>query len=243
MVFVPSLKVQKLFNQKLHTSDEYKRQYNMDLQDPSNWQPLDPARNFAQYQQFNFGRSSVMLRVVEETPTYKAQNLRYKLFEEEQTKLTYQERDEPKTCYGWAKYTHETDSTSEWRQAFISRTEAKEKPWLAAWIFAPQDKNAVPGLDRKEAKDRREVLLHPRLPKMDDQVTPEHEEILKQAVILRISGKSDWEIEGVLNQVLREQASKDNQGGTASVAPITVDEIRAYCMREEAKQASAQANK
>merc|ERR1719401_1600323 len=85
MVFVPSGKVQRLYAQRLHEGQEYNRAYQEAWNDPSSWQPLDPARSFAQYPQFGFGRKQpIALRIVEATDAYKVQNLRYKVFEQEQ---------------------------------------------------------------------------------------------------------------------------------------------------------------
>jgi len=252
MVFVPSLKVQKLYAQKLHEGDEYKRAYKQAMEDPSNWQPLDPARSFAQYTQF-FQRGmkqAVMLRVVEETPSYKAQNLRYKLFEEEQNKLGYEDRDDKKTCFGWAKYTHSEDGSMEWRPAFISRSEQDNKLFNAQWVFDPRSggadiRTSISTTTVGQAEDqvdssvdlsREGVLLQPRVPKLEDDVNEEHREFLQQAVLLRTSGKSDWEIEVTLNKLLNDKFDLEKQKGETGRKqpdPITVDEIRLYLQRKE----------
>jgi len=261
MVFVPSVKVQKLYAQKMHEGEEYKRAYRQAMEDPSNWQPLDPARSFAQYTQFfqRGMRQAVMLRVVEETPSYKAQNLRYKLFEEEQNKLSYQDRDDKKTCYGWAKYTHQADGSMEWRPAFISRSDENAKLFNAQWVFEPRPADADGGRSSSATKTnnmpqevdtsvdlaRDGVLLQPRVPKLEDDVNEEHREFLQQAVLLRSSGKSDWEIEVTLNKLLNDKFNSQKQTSETRKAPdpITVDEIRLFLQRKEEEGAKAAAHR
>eukprot|EP00929_Paragymnodinium_shiwhaense_P065225 TRINITY_DN32718_c0_g3_i1.p1 TRINITY_DN32718_c0_g3~~TRINITY_DN32718_c0_g3_i1.p1 ORF type:complete len:3402 (+),score=1051.59 TRINITY_DN32718_c0_g3_i1:472-10206(+) len=113
MVFVPSAKVRRLSATKHTEGNEYKSAQQQALLDPSSWQPLDPAMTFAQYQQFGFfnkrGSGATMLRIVEATEAYKLQNLRYKEFDRELHRKSYEDTDTPEQCFGWAKYTHSDD--------------------------------------------------------------------------------------------------------------------------------------
>jgi hypothetical protein len=126
MVFVPSAKVQKLFQQGLHESQEYQIAYEQAKADPSSWQPLDPARSFSQYPQFGFGRPQAQqLRVVESNATYRLYNLRYKEFARDMNKKGYEDTDTQTEAFGWAKYVHMHDSdgkgpTIEWRPCIAS---------------------------------------------------------------------------------------------------------------------------
>jgi len=255
MVFVPSVKVQKLYAQKLHEGEEYKRAYKQAMEDPSNWQPLDPSRSFAQYTQFSFGRSQqpTLLRVVEASEAYKAQNLRYKLYDEEMNKRIWQDTNERAKCAGWARYQHEADDSSiEWRPAFISRAhEEGSKHFEAKWVFEPSKlvldkKNNKPNAPlveeepSRQMKERLHVLLGPRIPKFEDEVHEEHEDLLAQAKMLRSSGKSDWDIEAILNKLLTDRWEEKKRNGTAAERPppppITVDVIRLYLQRKEAQE-------
>merc|ERR1719317_452186 len=255
MVFVPSVKVQKLYAQKLHEGEEYKRAYKQAMEDPSNWQPLDPSRSFAQYTQFSFGRSQqpTLLRVVEQSEAYKAQNLRYKLYDEEMNKRIWQDTNERAKCAGWARYQHEADQSIEWRPAFISRaSEDGSKQFEAKWVFEPSklvvdkktNKPNAPLVEEEQSrqmKERIDVLLGPRIPKFEDEVHEEHEDLLAQAKMLRSSGKSDWDIEAILNKLLTDRWEEKKRSAPALAErppppPITVDVIRLYLQRKEAQE-------
>merc|ERR1712060_634636 len=88
-----------------------------------------------------------------------------------------------------------------------------------------------------------EVLLAPRFPRFDDETIKEHKEYLQQAVPLRKAGKSDWEIEAVLTQLMDEDRQRKREeggvdAGEQSHTPITLDEIRQFLQREEESQAN-----
>mmetsp|Transcript_116837 Transcript_116837/g.324816 ORF Transcript_116837/g.324816 Transcript_116837/m.324816 type:complete len:413 (+) Transcript_116837:3-1241(+) len=252
MAFVPSQKVQKLRAQKLAEGEEYRRAHRQAVDDPSNWQPLDPARSFSQYAQFNFGRASAPpLRVVEASEAYKAQNLRYKVFDEEMSKRGWADLNDKKRCFGWARYSHKEDaSSSEWRPAVVSRRADEvalprsEKPYLARWVFEPSVQVSS-GTSVKEQTaepadlDRSDVLLAPRIPKFEDTVDKEHEDLLEQATMLRASGKSDWEIEAVLNKLLSDKFEEQRRADPMIRQPaaITVDEVRTYLQRKAVRDA------
>merc|ERR1719265_600311 len=87
--------------------------------------------------------------------------------------------------------------------------------------------------------DASKVILAPRNPKMDVWFHPKHEEVLQQAKSLRVMGKSDFEIEAMLQKSLDDEwnARDDHHApeGTATekVAQtrppkINVDIIRNY---------------
>mmetsp|Transcript_13606 Transcript_13606/g.43014 ORF Transcript_13606/g.43014 Transcript_13606/m.43014 type:complete len:789 (+) Transcript_13606:465-2831(+) len=271
MVFVPSPKVLKLHSQKLHDGAEYSRAYKEAWNDPSSWQPLDPARTFAQYPQFGFGRRQAqLLRVVEATEAYKTMNLRYKVFEEDLNRKGFMDTNDKERCFGWAKYRHAGDGDSaEWRPAFISKSDQGTGQYQGRWVFEPgrapgaapiaaptTPAGTPPGATPTAAggapsetegfanRDKADILLAPRCPKFDDQVIPEHKQYLDQAKMLRASGKSDWEIETVLNKLLDDkwEEYKENNGiekNTDKWPRITVDMIRAYLQRQQEQDAKA----
>jgi len=274
MVFVPSPKVQRLYAQKLHEGTEYKHAYNQAIQDPSSWQPLDPTRTFGQYPQYGFGRKQPqLLRIVEASPSYQLINLRYKEFAREMSRPSYQSRNEANECYGWAKYWHVNDggvvpqpgapaptqSDFEWRPAFISKgaTGADGAPlkYKIDWIFKPLTKGGgskkTPeqplALDERGRHEvtKQEILMQPRCPLVDAYVHPDHQELLDQTRQFRAIGKSDWEIEVILNKSLDDKWNADHPDGrqfTDGVTPrpprITVDIIRNYLQRTDADAAN-----
>jgi len=251
MVFVPSPKVLKLHSQKLTDGAEYSRAWKEAWNDPSSWQPLDPARTFAQYPQFGFGRKQAqLLRVVEATEAYKTMNLRYKVFEEDLNRKGFQDSNDKERCFGWARYRHAGDVDSpEWRPAFVSKSDQGTGHYQGRWIFEPGKSVVGGGATAAERegfanRDKADILLAPRCPKFDDQVIPEHKQYLDQAKTLRASGKSDWEIETVLNKLLDDkwQEYKENNGiekNTDKWPRITVDMIRAYLQRQQEQDAKA----
>lgn len=274
MVFVPSLKVQRLWAQKLHEGQEYKHAYNQAIQDPSNWQPLDPTRTFGQYPQFGFGRKQPqLLRIVEATESYKLLNLRYKEFDREMGKKPYQDTNTEEKCFGYAKFHHQLDRASrhqsdrseaqqaaerdfEWRPAFIYKSggaaqdpaNAKFKvDWL--YRYAGHTRSAASGAMPAAAElgmqevPKSDILMAPRCPLIDIYVHPRHAEVLEQAKTLRTLGKSDWEIEVMLNKELdtkwemRKKEGRDLDEGSRPPR-ITVDIIRTYLQRHDAVDAS-----
>jgi len=268
MTFVEPRQVRKHRTQnKDKNNEEFNRQYKMALADPSNWQPLDPMRSFVHYNQYNFGLGSAakLIRVVEATEAYKAQNIRYKLYDEEVNKKHWIDTNDKTKCFGYAKYFHKEDDNSiEWRPAIVRRTEktpqqpgansvGTNKPYTVEWVFQrslveknanPKGKNAgetVEKMPPPSPRDRSDVLLGPRIPQFEDDVDEEHEEFLDQAPMLRMAGKSDWDIETVLNKLLTDKYEEDKKqdAGLRRPAPITVDEIRTFLQRKEAKDAAA----
>jgi len=254
MVFVPSPKVQRLYAQKKHEGTEYKHAYNQAIQDPSSWQPLDPTRTFGQYPQFGFGRKQPqLLRIVEATESYKLLNLRYKEFDRDLSKRPFQDTDETDRCFGWAKYWHPYDQSRgapagrdhEWRPAFVMKhaVDPAQFKYKIEWIFKSATEDRAGGASTKNVHDGRDVLLAPRSPLIEVYVHPDHKEFLEQAKTLRTMGKSDWEIEAMLNKSLQERQAKESKDGSVSgdrppPPPITVDVIRSYMQHRDADEAA-----
>jgi len=271
MVFVPSPKVQRLYAQKLHEGTEYKHAYHQAIQDPSSWQPLDPTRTFGQYPQYGFGRKqSQLLRIVESSPSYKLINLRYKEFEREQSRPSYQDRNDTNECYGYGKYWHVNDTGAqpqsgapgaspndwEWRPCFISKgaTGADGAPlkYKIEWCFKPLTKgggSVMRAEDKKQLDERgrhevtkEHVLMCPRCPLVDAYVHPDHVELLDQVRQFRQIGKSDWEIEVILNKSLDDNWNAKKESGTVDAGSkpprITVDNISNYLKRTDAAEAN-----
>jgi len=132
--------------------DEFKRQSRLSLQDPSNWQPLDSEKTFAQLAtSFGFGQQRVMLKVVEATEGYKAVNPRYKKWVEDKQAPSLQDLNANDKSFGWAKYYHQGDSSSEWRPAIIVKGR-EDPPRMVRWAY-PMVKTAA-----DETKDGEEIL-------------------------------------------------------------------------------------
>lgn len=291
MVFVAPSSVYSLFAQGLKDSAEYKRAYALAVQDPNNWEPLDPTRTFDQYNpRFAFGKPEpappVALRVVEATEKYKLVNLRYKQFDDERKAKLVTELNDPESCFGWAKYTHEGDILPRSAETDASATaESKSFEWRPALIFTVKKENATasatsaatepssasssaptnppasasnaaastettsfkvswlvkPSVDAEPViLDRSSVLLAPRMPKLDHFVHPKHQELLKQAPGLRAIGKSDYQIEAMLNKIIEDQSRPGtgvDKAKMSSTKPprLTVAIIRAY-MAHDAKR-------
>jgi len=194
-------------------------------------------------------------------------NLRYKQFEEEASRQHFPDTNDLERCFGWAKYTHKEDSSSsEWRPAFIEKSKVSGGQYTGRWVFEPGPKPTdiaaaaapptfsgpggpppPPPKDNKEEfveLDRTKVLLAPRVPKFDDHVFPEHKQYLEQAQMLRASGKSDWEIETVLNKLLDDKWEEHKsqaqvQDDSQKWPRITVDIIRGYLQRQQELHAKA----
>lgn len=247
MVFVPPAKLTQLVEEGNKNKPEYKHAYSLAIEDPSNWEPLDPTRTFDQYNpRFGFGREGSppqILRVVEATEKYKMTNLNYQAFERERNKKLMIDTNEKESCFGYAKYTHKGDKSEEWRPALIrqSNGDAKQDPlkseYSVSWLVPPAEE------DKKKTLDRTGVLLAPKMPQMDHYVDPQHEQVLGQARSLRQIGKSDYEIEVMLNKILEEKqkegAVKEEGAPPQAKCPrITVDIIKKYMAHEEIHEAS-----
>jgi len=248
MAYVPSAQVSKMRSAGLENTEEYQRQSKIASQDPSNWQPLDTERSFQQYvSMFGFGKQKQVLRIVEATEGYKAVNLRYKTWAAERLNVGLRDLNDARHCFGYAKYTHRADGNSvEWRPAYIGKSATDPAAnFRVKWVFDPPREFNPPAEEAEEEgveMPRSSVLLAPRLARFDDQTHPLHKEILGQAKLLRMSGKSDWEIEANLNKVMDakwEEMKKNNEVQDTSQKPprITVDQIRLFVQRQDEKNA------
>jgi hypothetical protein len=240
-VYVPPLQVQRMsLAGRQHGNTELEHQKRIAIEDPKNWQPLDPSRTFEMYKtRYQFGdRKSVQIRIMEASDKLKMQNLMYKEFLKQQNKKLSIDMNEDETCFGWAKYKHESDDSFEWRRALISnakdgskdaKTAADASKYNVAWLA-----KTLPSSQAKpEPLDRQSVMLQPRLPKMDHYVHPAHEQILVQARQLRAMGKSDYEIEVMLNKILEDKnkpgsGADKTKAATTKPPRITVDIIKNY---------------
>merc|ERR1712087_608372 len=84
-----------------------------------------------------------------------------------------------------------------------------------------------------------DCILAPRCPVIDAYVHPEHAELLEQARTFRSIGKSDWEIEVMLNKSLDDKWNDKKPAEQANRPPrITVDTIRNFLQRKDAVDAS-----
>eukprot|EP00441_Pelagodinium_beii_P032443 CAMPEP_0197641952 /NCGR_PEP_ID=MMETSP1338-20131121/15748_1 /TAXON_ID=43686 ORGANISM="Pelagodinium beii, Strain RCC1491" /NCGR_SAMPLE_ID=MMETSP1338 /ASSEMBLY_ACC=CAM_ASM_000754 /LENGTH=3533 /DNA_ID=CAMNT_0043215005 /DNA_START=82 /DNA_END=10683 /DNA_ORIENTATION=- len=247
MAYVPSAKVSKMVQTGNTKSAEYERESKRASLDPSNWQPLDVEKSFKQYvSSFGFGRQRQMLKVVKATASYKAVNLAYKHWLEERNKPKLKDVNTTTECFGWAKYVHKGDKpkadesgTEEWRPATISKAPPDSKPpegseeknfFNVKWLQKPDSTDQKRA--REELLPRSQVLLNPRIAKIDATTSlEEHLAVLKQAKSMRASGKSDWEIEVQLNKLMFAKWEADNLTKDikdAKPPPITVDQIRGY---------------
>jgi len=253
MVFVPPAKLIRLAQAGNMGGNEYGFAYSMAIEDPSNWEPLDPRKTFEQYNhRFGFVRAQPgppqLVRVVEATAKYKEKNLRYREFDKARNQKSIIDTNEEEECFGWAKYqfTEDRPDSYEWRPAIIkkpvkgSSPETQVEKYRVTWLVKPPSKsaakpltNTVSATSSKEAPeaatvelDRQCVLMAPKMPKLDHYVHPQHTAVLKQARTLRQIGKSDYEIEAMLNKILNEQNKGD--AGKSKVPKITVEIIKKF---------------
>lgn len=183
-----------------------------------------------------------MVRVIEGTSMYKLKNLRFREFAREQHRPVMADINTEEKCFGYARHFHKHDGDSvEWRPAFISKAEnahgrdgrGDSQMYKVEWVFKPAtEKNG------EKLMDKRTVVLAHRCPRFGEAVDPRHKEFLERAQALRTNGKSDWEIEVLLNKGLEDKFAADQQAGRieggegATSAPprITTDIIRNYLM-------------
>jgi hypothetical protein len=147
----------------------------------------------------------------------------------------------------------------EWKPAFIYKGTAgvndpAQMKYKVEWVFKPlkatgpnqrdpKNPNAA-AIDERNLEEmpKSDVLLAPRCPLVDAYVHPEHVELLEQAKTFRQIGKSDWEIEVMLNKSLDDKWNSIDHTGKndAESRPprITVDTIRNYLQRRDAADAS-----
>eukprot|EP00929_Paragymnodinium_shiwhaense_P000295 TRINITY_DN100533_c0_g1_i1.p1 TRINITY_DN100533_c0_g1~~TRINITY_DN100533_c0_g1_i1.p1 ORF type:complete len:3625 (-),score=1181.40 TRINITY_DN100533_c0_g1_i1:304-11178(-) len=243
MVFVPSAQLRELAQQGRTNAHEYKRLYNLENQDPSNWQPLDPIRTFNHYAAtYGFGMEREQrLRISEGSDDYKLRNHRYRQFEEEQKSwgVTLPGTNSDKQCFGWARYKHENDGGStEWRPALVGKPEASGKE---AALYKTQFAFAIPGrrgesttgdigaAGLSEELREEDVLLAPMLPAIMGSNCLQHQEFLKQANEMHEAGKKDADIAKELTaQMQAKYGSQARKDGVPPPPPITISEVSHY---------------
>jgi hypothetical protein len=260
MAFVPTPKVTQLAAQGLTSGRDYHHAYHVAFQDPSNWEPLDPARTFQQYPQYGFGRNPnhIPIKIVEATESYKLVNLRYKEFEKKQNVQPYSDVNTAQRCFGYAKYVRKSEEGSkrdfEWKPAFISTDEAQEQKsmrksqaektkdkskYKVQWVLQPFVGASAPkdGINENVVDDieKEKVMFHPRCALVNDNFLDEHRAVLDNATELRKMGKNDFEIQKVLNDMIVQSDKDSKNKDKKKVPPITVDIIRSYIQFKEAK--------
>jgi len=110
---------------------EFEQRRQLEEQDPSNWQPLDPIRTFDDYAgDFGFGGAPApQLRMSPGLADYASKNNRYREFEQQQKEWNsrLEELNTDTQCFGYAKYPHPEDAGSiEWRQAIVELLQADD---------------------------------------------------------------------------------------------------------------------
>jgi hypothetical protein len=144
----------------------------------------------------------------------------------------------------------------EWRPAFLhkdSSADPKGKEgapvtYRVEWCCKPEisgggaqiNNRTLLDKDGRHEVDQSEILLNPRCPMIDAYVHPDHHDFLEQAKQLRQIGKSDWEIEVMLNKLINDKFPDDEKGQHVEKKPppITVDIIRNYFQHKDAAEAS-----
>jgi len=233
-VFQPSDRLRSLAQQRRDQSFEYKERYNVENDDPSSWQPLDPMCTFNHYSALHgFGpKAAQRLRICEGTEDYKLRNHRYRAFEEQRVLNSKRLEDvnEEKRCYGYGVYKHKNDGDSlEWRPIMADRPESRgqdSRTFKARWLYTPSfgtmsAAEAAAGLgDPADTLEEVDVLLAAHNPKVLGSGHFEHQEFLAEAVELQKSGKNAQEIARVLNtklerkfQATQEQPDSEPEDG------------------------------
>ncbi|CAK0806370.1 unnamed protein product [Prorocentrum cordatum] len=208
MVFVPPDNLRSLKQRRQELN--YKRQLQLELQDPSNWQPLDDLKTFGQYAtSFGFGPEGEHQRLMvrEGSEDLKNKNLRYRQFAEQRRRLVEPvgTTDTEAECFGYALCFHERDGGSrEWRQALIRRPEQPGAPPRAS-LLCPLEGGASAAAPPQGAAGAELVLPAPAEPRIFDFSVPGHAEFLALAPALQAQGKSEREILEELNKAQREK--------------------------------------
>lgn len=263
-VFIPPPEVTQLYQQKMHETQEYKDKYRQSQNDPSSWQPLDPARTFGLYsQEHKFGLDSQQyLKVVEPTAHYHVQNSRYAKFLADSRIVEKRDLEEKDRCFGYSAYTHKGDANSrEWRSCIASleaggaastgkSSGAKTEPMFNVDYFVkPYTGDRGEFVERKP---RNELILAPRAPLVDSPTDERVLAILEHALPFRVQGKTDLEIKEELNKELQlefakkanEMSKSSNHTEDESPPPeITVEQVIAHLIREEEKKSKGGGNK
>jgi len=242
MVFVPprDLVEMKMRNQEHWT--EYKRKWEIQFGDPSNWQPLDPIRTFNHYRgMYGFGgnpEEPQHLHVVEGTEDYKNKNSRYRHYaaEEKRWRLRIHHIDMSTTCYGFAKYLHKHDGNSEeWRPVLAEAlpaaadSSAEKRDFLVNYLHVPTRTGDIAGGLKKPLVSEDSLLFAPLAAKLLGSGVMAHQEYLKLAKGLEQQGHKPDKIRQLLNERLMDKWQAAVEGRDVHEAPpvpISLREVK-----------------
>mmetsp|Transcript_51079 Transcript_51079/g.131714 ORF Transcript_51079/g.131714 Transcript_51079/m.131714 type:complete len:1847 (+) Transcript_51079:1-5541(+) len=262
MVFSPSAELRKLPRSQ-ESGNAFQRQWRLEQNDPSSWQPLDPIRTFGHYGPYGFGmglENPTKVRITEGTDDYKLRNTRFRQFEEEQAKWAVRQEDlnDENKCWGYAKYTH-PDGTAEWRQCIAERSDGPgdsgRRRYQVTFLHSPLITASTEDVPQRGPQamrnmsvelDEESLLLGPANPKILASASLEHREFLAKAKTLQAEGRSEQEIVTQLNAELRlkwqEMQEKEEKNGgvgqTAAPPSITAADVRLTLQREDAAAAA-----
>jgi len=196
--------------------------------------PLDPLRTFHHYvMTHGFGQPSregkknpLQLRVSFGSEEYERRNHRLRNFKKENSdrESRIEDKNEAKTCFGFAKYEHRGDGSVEWRPVFVTRPEdygeAKRK-YQVEWVFTPSLSQ------EPELIDEDKVVLAPTNPQIRGAGSLEHMEILMQAKKLHeVEQLDESAITVRLNEILTKkyerQKKAEEDRGVKDVRPKPV---------------------
>lgn len=243
MIFVPSTRLRELAQDNRNRAHEYKRLYRIEQEDPSSWQPLDEIKTFSHYaMKYGFGMARAQnLKITAATDDYKAKNIRYRAFEQEQKRwnLRLEDTNSDSSCFGYAKLVHPRDAHSfEWRQVLVDRPDgddAGKRKYKVTFIHSPlaalldAPPAAGTGLEevRKVVVEEDALLLAPLHPKIMGSRHLEHQELLAKVRGLQDKGLDEAQICDMLNAELTARWQKtremeNQEGGAKSPAPVRI---------------------
>eukprot|EP00928_Gymnodinium_smaydae_P014043 TRINITY_DN15093_c0_g5_i1.p1 TRINITY_DN15093_c0_g5~~TRINITY_DN15093_c0_g5_i1.p1 ORF type:complete len:3429 (-),score=728.45 TRINITY_DN15093_c0_g5_i1:188-10474(-) len=243
MVFQPSQQLRELAQAHRENSHAYKRMYDLEVGDPSSWQPLDTIRTFNHYaRQHGFGVAdkTFQLRIAEGTEAYKLKNTRYRSFDEDMKKRSVTVRDENTStkCYGYVKYIHLDDGSTEWRPALLEKPEGYAAgTFKASYIYSTPRRLAQETGPEAASFDVREeeVLLAPANPKLLSVNILAHKEFLAKAPALLERGFGEKEILEVLNaEIHAKYAGAGSAEGAQKPEAISAAELQNFLRMYEA---------
>jgi len=152
LVFTPPQELVTLAAQGRTNEKEYARIYKWAIQDPGNWQPLNPVMTFKDYQPtYGFGGPRApLVRVVEGNATYESKNHRYRTFMEEVRRSAQKVEltDTDEACFAWCRYRQQSGvNMDEWRPATCIPKEVQGggRKFLTSWVHAPPQPQPAQG--------------------------------------------------------------------------------------------------
>lgn len=236
MVFVPPRELVNMKTRKQTHRNDYKMTWEIEFGDPSNWQPLDPIRQFSHYRGlYGFGghpEEPQHLHIVEGTEDYKNKNSRYRHYaaEERRWRARIHHVDSQTTCYGFAKYLHKHDGNSpEWRPVLAEASPAPgngaEKDFSVNYLHVP---SSAGGMSKPKVEED-SLLFAPLSAKVLGSGLMAHQEYLKQAKALEQQGHKPEKIRQLLNERLmaKWQAAMEGRDDHESPpVPITLREVK-----------------